>query len=243
MSDMDNIEQRLRAFAAAPDDGADWDDVLRRAGERFSPRRPSRRHLAVALVAAVAVAAAVVGVLVTRGTPTGATGNGATGSNGTTGGHGPTGRVGPSGNDGPTGGIDIGPIALTATDLANESKSLRKPIYWAGPRPGDSYEFTRTKRGPIYVRYLPKGVRAGTPGASFLLVATYPSPGAFAALKQEAGGKAIAGPDGSIVYVTPDDPTSVLVAFPDTDYQIEIHDPSPDVALATAESGDVQPVR
>ena len=73
-------------------------------------------------------------------------------------------------------------------------------------------------------------------------MATYPLHSAFEALKEKAGDKAVAGPDGSIIYVNPNDPTSVLLAFPNVDYEIEIFDPSPEAALSTAKSGDIRPV-
>jgi hypothetical protein len=54
MSDMQRLEARLRAFAAAPDGAPDWEEVLRRAGRG---RRVSRRRVAFALAACVAIAA------------------------------------------------------------------------------------------------------------------------------------------------------------------------------------------
>ena len=82
MSEEQILEERLRAFAAAPGDGEDWEDVLRRAGGRRRVRVP-RRRLALALAAAFVVAV-VVGVLVTHGTRPGLTG-----------------LIGPSGPQGP----------------------------------------------------------------------------------------------------------------------------------------------
>ena len=264
MSDIPNLEQRLRAFAATPDTGADWEDVLQRVGERLSQRSP-RRRLVLALVAALVVAASVIGFLavtenrpaptVSAGPtgpagPTGATGitglEGPTGAEGPTGPHGPTGHVGPTGATAATGATGrvsyIPPIGFSGKNLAQESKFINTPFYWAGPVEGDLYEFTRDPRGDLYVRYLPPGVQVGTNGTNFLIVGTYPIPGAFAALKEAATGKAVAGPDGSIVFVRPEDPKSVLMAFPNVDDEIEIYDPSPAVALATALSGNVRPV-
>ena len=80
MSETQMLEQRLREFAAAPDDAVDWEDVLRRAGERFSPPRLPRRRLALALAAAILVAGAVVGLFVAHGPRTGRTSS--TGANG-----------------------------------------------------------------------------------------------------------------------------------------------------------------
>jgi hypothetical protein len=74
MSDMQSIEQRLREFAAAPDDGADWEDVLRRSGNRVWGLRFPRRRLAHALAAALVVIASVAGALVARATESGPTG-------------------------------------------------------------------------------------------------------------------------------------------------------------------------
>jgi len=76
MSDHD-IEQRLRAFAAGPDESADWEDVLSRARGRSSARRLARRRLVPALAVLVVVAAALVGSFVLLGrsaSPTGPTG-------------------------------------------------------------------------------------------------------------------------------------------------------------------------
>ncbi len=273
MSEMERLEERLRAFAAAQDGGADWQDVLRRAGGRLRVPAP-RRRLALALAVLVAAAAAVVGVLVTSGRrparaaahgltgvqgPTGARGvtgaagptntGGPTGSVGPTYTGGATGRVGPTGTAGPTGlgatagrgptgalrpTSRIGPAVFTAAELTREAMTLPTPVYWAGPRDAQRYEFTRTTNGAVYVLYLPRGPER-------LVVATYPSPGAFAALKKRADGKAIAGPHGSVYFVNAN-PRNVSVAFPNVDYEIEINDASPAVALAIAQSGAILPV-
>jgi len=136
----------------------------------------------------------------------------------------------------------VGPIAFTARNLEAESHFLRAPIFWAGPARGYRYEFVRSVRGALYVRYLPPGVRPGSRGTKFLVVAAYPFVGAFKALRRQAHGRAVGGPGGSIVFVRPGDTKSVLLAFPNVDYEIEIYDPSPVRALATAQSGNIRPV-
>jgi hypothetical protein len=135
------------------------------------------------------------------------------------------------------------PVVLSLPQLKAASQLLRQPIYWAGPIKGREYEFTRARNGYLYVRYLPRGAKAGAAGSNFLVVATYPFAGAYDALKKSAKGKAVAGPNGSIYFVRPGDPTSVLVAFPNVDDQIEVYDPSPAVARAIAATGEVKPVR
>jgi hypothetical protein len=137
----------------------------------------------------------------------------------------------------------IGPIGYTAAGLRAESVKIHTRFYWAGAQAGTTYEFTRDIRGYLYVRYLPSGTTPGVPGANYLIVATYPFPGAFAALKKEAGDKAVSGPNDSIIYVRPKDHRSVLMAFPGVDDQIEIYNPSPVAAIAAARSGKIKPVR
>src|SRR5947209_4791236 len=95
---MDRLEERLRAFSAESGADADWEDVRRRAGGRLSPRRVSRRHLAVALAAAVVVLASAIGVLIPRGARVDSTR--------------PSGPVGPTSPVGPTGAP--GPIRSPA---------------------------------------------------------------------------------------------------------------------------------
>lgn len=74
MSDTQIVEQRLRSFIDAPDD-ADWQDVLRRAGE--APTRApvfARRRMVLAFAACVVVAAPAVvfsGLLGSSHTPAG----------------------------------------------------------------------------------------------------------------------------------------------------------------------------
>jgi hypothetical protein len=140
----------------------------------------------------------------------------------------------------------IGPIGLSADELMAEAKAIETPIYWAGPVDGDSYELTRTTQGYLYIRYLPHGTPVGATGSKFLIVATYPRTGASGALKdwqkEKTGSGTIAGPDGSIVFVDPSDAKTVVVAFPNVDYEIEIYAPGHGQALAIAESGKIRPV-
>jgi hypothetical protein len=134
-------------------------------------------------------------------------------------------------------------VVLSLPQLKTASQLLRQPIYWAGPIKGRQYEFTRAQNGYLYVRYLPRGAKAGASGTNFLVVATYPFAGAYDALKKSAKGKAVAGPNGSIYLVRPGDPRSVLIAFPNVDAQIEVYDPNPAIVRAIAATGDVKPVR
>jgi hypothetical protein len=137
----------------------------------------------------------------------------------------------------------LGPVAVTQSSLVTFSKALKRPIYWAGPVAGDTYEFTETSAGNIYVRYLPKGVRIGDPRAAFRVVATYPYPGALAALSGLAGTKGVQLKGGGLVLPSAGYAKSVHLAYPGVAYEIEVFDPVAGKARAIAVSGQVQPIR
>lgn len=117
MSDIPNLEQRLRELAAAPDE-ANWDDVLRRTGQRpamlgFS--RPTRLVLAGAVVIALGAAAAILTV--------GLGGSARPGSGGNAGAVGPT---GPQGPPGPT--VDYPLAGGGEASLADAKAALGAPL-------------------------------------------------------------------------------------------------------------------
>lgn len=134
-----------------------------------------------------------------------------------------------------------GPVALSASGLRTIAGAVQQPIYWAGPKSGYKYEFTRTATGKVFIRYLPPGVKAGAPGSNYLIVATYPFANAMASLQAGAKGREISLAGGGIALVDKAYPKSVHVAFPGVGYQIEVYDPSPARAREAATSGDIQP--
>ena len=106
---------------------------------------------------------------------------------------------------------------------------LGHPIFWLGPKKGYTYELTQTGNGKIYVRYLPHGVDVGA-DKPYLTVATYPFPGAYAAIRKQATAKGavtarLAG--GGVAVLDDGYPESVHVAYPGVDYQVEVYDPTP----------------
>jgi hypothetical protein len=143
---------------------------------------------------------------------------------------------------GPVAAKPIAPVALSSAGLRTLARAVGQPIYWDGPKPGYMYELRRTSNGNVYVRYLPPGVKAGAPGAKYLIVATYPFRNALNALKAVANGGQIKLPGGGIAAVDASYPQSVHLAFPGVGYQVEVYDPSPTRARRIALSGHVRPV-
>jgi len=137
------------------------------------------------------------------------------------------------------------PKAATVAQLRALAIKADHPIYWAGPEPGHVYELTVTSSGRIYVRYLPQGVSVGNGGA-YAFVGTYPFPNAYQALKTQAkkqGDVSFTAPGNGLAVYSTSTPTNVYVAFPGTNEQIEVYDPSPKHVRALIASGQIAPVR
>jgi hypothetical protein len=132
--------------------------------------------------------------------------------------------------------------AVSARDLAALPAAVGHPVYWAGPQAGYTYELTRTNDGRIYVRYLPAGVPLGSNQPKYLTVGTYRVRNAFAAVRGIARGFHVTPmrlSGGGIAVQDTKHPTSVYFAYPRSDYQIEVYDPSPPRALQLVLSGKI----
>jgi hypothetical protein len=135
-------------------------------------------------------------------------------------------------------------VALSPEGMKTLSGALRQPIYWAGPKPGYTYEVTQIEsNGNIYVRYLPPGVKINDSRPDYLTIATYSFANAFQALKTAANGREIGLGDGGIAVVDQAYPKSVHMAWPNVNFEVETYDPSPQRSLSVAASGEVRPVR
>jgi hypothetical protein len=139
-----------------------------------------------------------------------------------------------------------GSEAASVKQLKALARALGHPIYWAGARPGDTYELTRTRDGSVYIRYLPRGARVGDRRPAYLTIATYPQKGALEILKATAAKNQVATmklANGGLALVDVKHPTSVYVAYPAVDLQVEVYDPAPGRARQLVISGKIAPVR
>jgi hypothetical protein len=128
------------------------------------------------------------------------------------------------------------PKEVSAAALAALPSSLGHPVYWAGTMPGSTYELTQASNGSVYVRYLPNGAAAGAK-KTYLTVATYPVLNALEAVRRTAknsGARTIDLPGGGLAVVDGSDPRSVYLAYPNSNYQVEVFDPSPARARSVA---------
>lgn len=135
-----------------------------------------------------------------------------------------------------------GPVASSAGELSSLQDELGHPVYWAGEQDGE-IELTLTDDERVYVRYLDGDAEIGDPRPEFLTVGTYPVEGAFESLERarKRGSKAAETPDGGLVVTDEASPTSVYIAYPEQDLQVEVYDTDPARALDLAVSGGVRP--
>ena len=129
--------------------------------------------------------------------------------------------------------------AVSVDQLKALATSVVHPIFWVGPKADTTYELARLSNGTINVRYLPQGVKVGAK-ETYLTVATYPFPGAFAAIQAVAKGSGITAiklVGNGLAETSEKDPTSVHAAYPGVDYQAEIFDPSPGAAATLVRAG------
>jgi hypothetical protein len=118
-------------------------------------------------------------------------------------------------------------------------------VFWAGAQRGYTYELTQTSKGNIYIRYLPAGVEPNDPRPNFLTVGTYPRAGAYGVIKKvgrNPGSEVRQLAGGGIAVRSSTKPTSVFIAYPGKDFEVEVYDPSPSRALRLAVAGKISPL-
>jgi hypothetical protein len=145
-----------------------------------------------------------------------------------------------------TAGNTVGPVPASETEIADLASENDQEIFWAGDQPGTTdIELTQTKDGNIYLRYLTGDAPIATPKPSYLTVGTYPFPDALDALEVIAKRPGAVTEDidnGGLAVTNRDSPTSVYLAYPGQNFQVEVYDPDPERALDLVTSGDIQPV-
>jgi hypothetical protein len=117
------------------------------------------------------------------------------------------------------------PVAVSPQILSAFAESHSAPVYWAGGLRSRRLELTNSRDG-TYVRYLPVGVQAGDPRATFTTIATYPLENAYAtavARKTEPRMASRRTPGRGLAVWSLDKPTSVYVAFPGVSHLVEVY--------------------
>jgi hypothetical protein len=116
---------------------------------------------------------------------------------------------------------------VSPAQLQAVAASLGHPIYWVGPKKGYTYQLARMSNGQVQIRYVPAG-QTGASG-SYLTIGTYPFPKALATLRRLAAGAntdAIHLSGGGLAVIDKQTPQSIHLAYPNSEYQIEVYDSS-----------------
>ena len=143
------------------------------------------------------------------------------------------------------GSTGTGAVAASVAELKALSARLGRSVYWVGSQPNVTYELTQTSNGRIYIRYLPSGTPVGA-HALFLTVGTYPVPKAFAVTRKAGktqGAAIITLADGAVAIYKKRGSTHVYMAYPGSNQQIEVFDPTPDRARRLVAAARISPVR
>ena len=138
------------------------------------------------------------------------------------------------------------PTIASTQDLRSFAASVGHPVFWVGELPNLKLELTETSDKKVWVRYLPPGVNAGDKRAVYLTVATYPQQGAFANLEKASKKRGAIGgdvPGGGRSLYWRKNPGSVYVAYPVTDYLVELYSPSGQQARKLVQAGSIGQVR
>ena len=150
------------------------------------------------------------------------------------------------GDDGGSESSDArGPEAVSADELRELPSSLGHPVYWAGERPGTQYELRVDEDGNVFIRYLGSDAEVVARNVPAFTVGTYPFSDAYGALQglvSRPGAIRAKTPDGGLVVTNESNPESVYIAYPGSDYEIEVFDPDAAAALRAATSGRIEPI-
>jgi hypothetical protein len=135
------------------------------------------------------------------------------------------------------------PVAVSLSGLRTLAKAVPEPIYWVGSRPGTQYEVTKTT-DRVYLRYLPPGAGAGD-SRPFLTIGTYALRNAFEVMKasaKEPDTQVVDVPGGGVAVINDKKLTNVYLAYPGSNFQVEVYSPDVSAARQLATSGRVEPV-
>lgn len=130
-----------------------------------------------------------------------------------------------------------GGLAVDGQDLKTVINSQRLNVYWLGPVKGAKYLLDASQPNAISLRYIFDPGSMTASHMRYYEIGTFVSPSAFSITRSAAlrpNGVGFINADGNAVFYDSRDPKNVYVGLKDVNIQIEIYDPIPDQALASA---------
>lgn len=137
-------------------------------------------------------------------------------------------------------GLRAGVPTIVSLSQLESVAAEKGPIYWAGPRPGSQYEITVGTDADAFVRYLPKGVSAGSTH-DYLTIGTYTSIDGYDALAaaKMRGAAVQTSPTGALIVTFRSAPDSTYFAFPRSAFQVEVFSPVAGQSRHLTDAGDI----
>jgi hypothetical protein len=134
-------------------------------------------------------------------------------------------------------------VPISPGGLSTLANAVGQPIYWLGTQPNTSYELSRSN-GRVYVRYLPPGVKVGD-SRPYLTVGTYQMKNAFGIIDggtRQPKSVRISLKGGGVGLYRSSSPNNVYVAYPGSDYEVEVWSPTKGEARRIVTDGQLQAV-
>src|SRR5918998_4778457 len=134
---------------------------------------------------------------------------------------------------------------VSVSELREFAGSGGRTVYWAGALPGRRLELTQAQDN-VWVRYLTGDAVVGDGRPAFTTIGTYPFNSSLREVRRRGEAKGMdsrAAADGGLATWSVRRPSSVYLAYPDSNVLVEVYDPDAVRAREFAVSGDVRPVR
>jgi len=130
-----------------------------------------------------------------------------------------------------------GGLAVNGQDLKTVIHSQQLNVYWLGPVKGAKYLLDASNPKAISLQYVFNTGSMTVGHMRYYEIGTFVSPSAFSITRSAAlrpNGVGFINADGNAVFYDSRDPKNVYVGLKGVNVQIEIYDPIPDQALASA---------
>lgn len=142
----------------------------------------------------------------------------------------------------PSAVVKVGPEIVSVQRLTQVPAQVGHPIYWIPDMTDVNLELTTLQDSSVYVRYLPKGEKAGVDKGA-LTVATYANPQAYSLVQsggERAGAVLVQDSGGALVTAESEAAQNAYFAFEGVPLLVEVFDPEPGRALELIQQGKVQ---
>jgi hypothetical protein len=136
--------------------------------------------------------------------------------------------------------IEVGVPTIVSSSELEKVVGSHDPVYWAGERPDTKLELTMTRKGAVFIRYLPEDAEAGD-DQTYLTVGTYSDIDGYDALSAAAPEVARVqhAQNGAVIAVFKKQPKSTYFSFEDANFQVEVFSPEKGESQELTDDGSI----